>query len=176
MVTKSRVNGAVAIMKFVYVNMIVVIHSGMPWGEGRLLSGSYIFCDFMFMVMGFYGGFITSTDENSAVDKAGQYLKKRLHKWLPFVIVETVLLFSIRAVIVLRSGGTIYDCLSMCLGAVYDISFLRILVRSAPGLNGTLWFLQAALWAGALLILVGGVSKRLNSSILFWGGGILCNI
>ena len=156
---KSKINGTVAVMKFVTVNLIVIIHSGMPYGSGRLLSGSYIFCDFLFMIMGYYGIFTVVEGEHAK--EPSDYVKNRLMKWFPWVVIETMILFLVH---VLRSGFK----MSLLVGAVYDISFLQVFIPGVYIMNGALWFLQGALWGGAIVIAIACI-KKIKEELLLWG-------
>lgn len=172
----SKINGVSAIIKFIYVNLIVIIHCGMPWGEGYLISGSYIFCDFLFIAMGYYGSFVDNNGQMRAVESAWRYVVKRLKNWFPAVFVETVILFLVHSIRQFDKVDTVQAYIDRGIGAAYDISFLRVFVPDAPGMNGTLWFLQAALWGGAMIMML-GTFEKLNTNIWFWGSfSFVCGV
>lgn len=162
--TSCKRNTNITLVKLVFVICIVMMHCFVPWQfNSYFMKGAYIYVEFFFLLQGFYMKDVLRRLSEEQTER--QYICTRLQRFFPIVAIQAIILLIIE---MLFFGKTMQDYWHILMGTLCQISFMGMLLPKNILNNGTLWFLSAYIFVGAI------VAYLIRSSLYKDGALVIC--
>lgn len=158
-------NAALSCLKFLFCSIIVVMHYGIPFRGTYWAEGGYIFVDFFFMLQGYFLIGNQVKQAGAASDAAWRYLRNRMRRFFPGVLVSALLMLAVFAPTIIGFR----DVVKRAIAFFYQVTFLsQLMPDTMLEYGGILWFLSASLVAGTLFVFLYGLLKDNLYPVCVW--------